>query len=519
MDARRSLRVLCAAALLLCSAATYRTANFVVQAASDEVARQVGEAAERYRRELALLWLGKEFPDWSRPCPITVRVAPNLGAGGVTSFYFNGGEVYGWRMSVQGSLERVLDSVLPHEVNHTIFATHFRQPLPRWADEGACTTVEAESERNKQRRMLVEFLQSGRGIAFSQMYTMQDYPRDVLPLYAQGHSLASYLIEQGGRRKFIQYLEAGLREENWPAVTQRFYGFASLSALQNGWLDWVRQGSPPLQPGRTDILLAGNRDVQPQSPKVIYRGQSSDAPPAARAVTQAAATELATTTATATQAADMQHEPAWPGTVRADATQAAAMQGGAAAAGALVPLAGSSMAAAPAATHDAATAALAPAADSGTIYAGQMPPERHRSTGHPDAPAAVSSTTLPPKTGNPSGASHDGWHAPQRVAAAAAPSASTSLAGALQPRATSPAADLARRAGESDSSGGVVSSGLIETAPQHTQAVRPRDFERPAQVILEWTRPQRSRAAGGHDDGSVRQSSHEVHGADRILRR
>ena len=61
-------------------------------------------------------------------------------------------------MSIQGSRQRILDSVLPHEVTHTIFASHFRQPLPRWADEGACTTVEHASERAKQEKMLIEFL-------------------------------------------------------------------------------------------------------------------------------------------------------------------------------------------------------------------------------------------------------------------------------------------------------------------------------------------------------------------------
>ncbi len=97
-------------------------------------------------------------------------------------------------MSVQGSHERVLDSVLPHEVTHTIFATHFGRPLPRWADEGACTTVEHPSERNKQTRLLYEFLTTGRGIAFNRMFAMTEYPADILPLYSQGFSLAKFLI-------------------------------------------------------------------------------------------------------------------------------------------------------------------------------------------------------------------------------------------------------------------------------------------------------------------------------------
>ena len=154
------------AAAVASMGASYRTANFVVEAPTPEIAQQIGQAAEKYRRELAVEWLGTEMRNWSQPCPITAQVGQHLGAGGATSFVFEHGEVFGWRMTIQGSLVRILDSVLPHEVTHTIFATHFRQPLPRWADEGACTTVEHASERSKQQHMLVDFLRTGRGIAF-----------------------------------------------------------------------------------------------------------------------------------------------------------------------------------------------------------------------------------------------------------------------------------------------------------------------------------------------------------------
>ena len=91
-----------------------------------ELAEEIGKLAEVYRHDLAIEWLGKAMPNWAQPCPIHAQVEPQLGAGGATSFVFDHGEVFGWRMEIQGSHERVLDSVLPHEVTHTIFAT----PLP-----------------------------------------------------------------------------------------------------------------------------------------------------------------------------------------------------------------------------------------------------------------------------------------------------------------------------------------------------------------------------------------------------
>jgi hypothetical protein len=251
--------------VLSAAGAGYRTANFTVDAPTGQLAKEIGDAAENYRRELAQEWLGKPLPNWSKACPIKARVAPNLGAGGATSFVFDRGEVFGWRMDIQGSRERILDSVVPHEVTHTIFASHFRQPIPRWADEGACTTVEHRSEVAKQENMLIEFLQTRRGIPFSNMFAMKEYPNDVLPLYAQGHSLARFLIGQRGKREFLAFLEDGLTDDNWIRAVHVRYGYRDLLTLQNSWQNWVVRGRPPLQlasDANTDaVLLAAHEGV------------------------------------------------------------------------------------------------------------------------------------------------------------------------------------------------------------------------------------------------------------------
>lgn len=258
MDARILRTVTFVMAMIPASAwaANYRTQNFLITAPTPEFAKLVGDEAERFRKELALEWLGYELPAWGQPCPISVKVGPNLGAGGVTTFSFDRGQVFGWEMAIEGPPDRVVDAVLPHEVTHTIFATHFRRPLPRWADEGACTTVEHESERAKQEHNLIQYLHTDRGIAFSRMFAMKDYPRDILPLYSQGYSLARYLIQKGGRRKFITYLGEGMETENWIGVTKQHYGFEDLRQLQDTWLEWVRQGSPMHKESATVLASA-----------------------------------------------------------------------------------------------------------------------------------------------------------------------------------------------------------------------------------------------------------------------
>ncbi len=252
-------------------AADYRTANFLVDAPTEDLARKIGDASEHYRHTLAIEWLGRPLPRWSRPCPIRAQVAPQLGAGGATSFVFDKGEVFNWTMSIQGSEERIIDSVLPHEITHTIFASHFRRPLPRWADEGACTTVEHPVERARQHRMLIEFLTTGRGIAFPEMFAMREYPADVLPLYSQGYSLARYLIDRGGRHKYVNFIADGLAADDWSGALQKHYGMPGVAAMQRVWLDWVKQGCPA-----PPAALAVTSPPPPAAWAGTARGQSPD---------------------------------------------------------------------------------------------------------------------------------------------------------------------------------------------------------------------------------------------------
>jgi hypothetical protein len=240
----RWLSSIIAALSLFLMGAGYRTPNFVVNASTPELAQSVAEAAEYYRTEHAKHWLGYELPRWAQPCPVAVQDG-NIGAGGATSFRFTNGEVHDWNMSIQGTPQSIIDSVLPHEVLHAVFASHFRQPLPRWADEGACTTVESASEKNKHRQMLVSFLKEDRGIATGRLVTLKEYPPDVMPLYAQGFVMTQFLIDQRGRPAFVIYLADGLTDGNWQRATEAHYGYRDLTQFQEDWLAWFKGGMKP----------------------------------------------------------------------------------------------------------------------------------------------------------------------------------------------------------------------------------------------------------------------------------
>ena len=246
------------------SAAVYKTKNFVVQTADPDLAREFALAAEYQRKKQAIDWLGAPLRDWAKPCQVKVKVGENLAPGGATTFVFSNGEVYDWDMNIQGSAERIIDSVIPHEVTHTIFACRFRQPVPRWVDEGAATSVEHISERTKYRNMLVEFLQTNRGIAFRTMVNAKEYPPDAMPFYAQSYTAAEYLIARGGRKRYIAFVEMGIHTNDWSRALQQYYGYDNLAQFQNVWLAWVSDRFPAIDNDlmREVVRLADN---SPQS--------------------------------------------------------------------------------------------------------------------------------------------------------------------------------------------------------------------------------------------------------------
>lgn len=236
--------ILCLAVLLVSMGASYSTDNFVITAGDPQFVAQAGQAAEKYRKELAIAWFGKEFPPWYKPCRMTIHASPQLGAGGSTTFYFNDGEVYGWTSVIQGSRQRVLDSVLPHEITHMLMASYFKRPLPRWADEGAATSVEHITEKSRHERMMVQYLSTKplRTIPFNRMFAMTEYPDDIMPLYAQGYTLSNFLILKKGRRRFVGFLIDGMWHMSWNEAVKKNYDYEGLGPLQQAWVQWIANG-------------------------------------------------------------------------------------------------------------------------------------------------------------------------------------------------------------------------------------------------------------------------------------
>lgn len=245
----RPWMVLIALAALSSLGAQSRTTNFIVDAPDQRFAERVGQWAEYYRKEKALQWLGVEMPNWPRPIPLRVTVS-NKGSGGATSFVFDNGRILSIQMEIEGSMDRLIASVLPHEVTHTVLAYRFKQPVPRWADEGGSVLSEDDQERVRHDQLVRQILNTpGRAIPLRRLFALKEYPRDVMVLYAEGFSVTSFLVGKSNRRAFLDFVGDGMRS-GWDQAVSRHYGFSNVEALEQAWIaqlrDTKRQGEATL---------------------------------------------------------------------------------------------------------------------------------------------------------------------------------------------------------------------------------------------------------------------------------
>lgn len=262
-------------------AATVESSNFRVTADDARIAEQLALTAEELRKQVALEWLGEELPRWKSCCVVFIDTSPER-MSGVTTYEFARGQVRRWRMSLRGPLERIIESLLPHEIAHTVLASHFLRAIPRWADEGVALMAEDELDRRRVRRMAESFVESGERLSLLSFLETDEYPTDrrqMRVLYAQAASFTEFLV-MAGKSQFLEFVAAGI-EEGWVAAAESIYGFESLADVEQCWRDWEAQDRPRLEIARSGSLaIAARRNHDLQGDHAVPVGEGTEVVPA-----------------------------------------------------------------------------------------------------------------------------------------------------------------------------------------------------------------------------------------------
>jgi hypothetical protein len=249
MARRFSISLVLLGALAALGANPYRvrTANFVIEAPTEQIAQQVGQYAEIYRKEKAMQWLGQEMPTWPEPLPVRVTILADRDGGATTFVYGSYGVQQQW-MHIEGRLDKLLNSVLPHEITHTVFAQYFRCASPRWSDEGGSVLSEDQPERNRHDHLARDVLRvPGLFIPLKRLFILKDYPEDgehLMALYAEGYSVSNFLVDKGGdkgRQTFLHFVATGMRNNEWDNAVRSYYGYRDVNDLERAWVTSLRQ--------------------------------------------------------------------------------------------------------------------------------------------------------------------------------------------------------------------------------------------------------------------------------------
>jgi hypothetical protein len=89
---------------------------------------------------------------------------------------------------------------------------------------------------------------------------MEEYPKDLIGFYGQGYSVSRFLIEIGGRPRFLQFVKDGM-QKTWDQAAKEHYGLTDCHELDRAWLSWHR-------------VLVQNGTGPRDAPTVVLRAQS-----------------------------------------------------------------------------------------------------------------------------------------------------------------------------------------------------------------------------------------------------
>jgi RNA polymerase sigma factor (sigma-70 family) len=275
--------------------ASHRSTNFFVHAPTPTMARAIAAEAEYQRTELAKHWLGKELPPWEKPCEIQYVQRDGVLPGVCTFTYGkakDGSPALATSLvELNGQFLDVLTNELPCQMVHVVMHSHFGDQLPRWADDGLAITVKPAAAQTQEDERCRQLLNAGRGIRLNKLLPMRSYPRDMIVLYAEGHSIARFLISQkvrlgppvlkdlphigglfqnvaNGQQQFVVFLHLGMEKntiESWNNAAKTVYGYESVDALEDAWLDFLRKPESAIKPAgeRWDVV------VTPKNPDLI----------------------------------------------------------------------------------------------------------------------------------------------------------------------------------------------------------------------------------------------------------
>lgn len=205
------------------------------QATADAVLAQ----AEKYRRQVALEWLGEELPPGAGPVAIHVQFSATEDTG--LTLPIDGPQRKFHRIWLITSRQRALGSTLHHEMVHAVLATRFPQRLPAWSDEGIAGTKDDPQRVALRRQIMEQLVQTAVWPPLGTLFEAKELSANDETAYSVASSVVAFLLSRGDQSALLQFAATG-QEKGWERAVQECYGFHSMAELQTAWQRWATRG-------------------------------------------------------------------------------------------------------------------------------------------------------------------------------------------------------------------------------------------------------------------------------------
>jgi hypothetical protein len=213
-----------------------RNENFVVFAPDKATAQSVLDRADQFREEVALEWLGQPLPPGAGRTVINVELSDTYDQA-LTLSRNQSQRQFHW-MWLKTSRKRGLGTTLRHEITHVVFATHFANLLPAWADEGIASLSDNVERKETRQGILFRHAQKGDWPDLKELFEQETFSAGDMSVYGLACSVTEYLVSRGGKTTFLRFAREG-KESGWEGAARRHYGFSSLKELQSDWESWA----------------------------------------------------------------------------------------------------------------------------------------------------------------------------------------------------------------------------------------------------------------------------------------
>ncbi len=220
-----------------CASGFCHSENFLVMAATQELAEKVLAQAEVYRSQLAMKWLGEQLRHGDGRTLICVDVSPAEERGHFLPVRDGHRKLHMIRITC--SENRATGKLLEHEVTHLVTHIAFQGTVPLWADEGIALLQDQERIYLTRQEFIRGYVRDNRWPNLEKLLEEKRINSTDYEFCSTAVSLTTYLLTRGGPSVLLSFARAG-GNIGWDSASQQCYDMR-LRDLQAGWQSWAEQ--------------------------------------------------------------------------------------------------------------------------------------------------------------------------------------------------------------------------------------------------------------------------------------